>query len=532
MKTSLTLNQKVCFLALIGLVLLIRVAYLDPDMTAQDSWRQTDTATIAENFLEQPNIFRPRINWGAPGPGYVESEFQLYTYAVHLLYRIFGVNPIIGRLLSIVLIGIASLIILRLAGRCLPPWQAHLAAVLFLWIPLVFRYSRNFMPESMVLVFYLLALDAYLAFLENDRWRSLLGSGAWMALAILVKPTSIHLGLGLILLTLARGGPGLLFSRKPAVFLFVALIPPACYYLYAANLHLRYGNTFGVISGGDSKWGDVSWWTNPEFYRHLYRTEKDWILGGRAGLVALAVGLWNSRRGKLPQLVLALAIPLLLYYLITARYAGSGRGLHYHIYAAVPACLVMAASLSGPWWGRRERLLARVGAGAAAVILVVVATGQAGINRQTLRGASAADARFKEAGIALGDVSEPGDYAVVVSADVSVDAATGVPNNFEQPNVFYFAKRRGRALARDRLNLKDLRGTLAIGAKWFVDFPEISGETATQEFKEYVGRTMILVRDGQGYRVYRTGTPQASRAISVPCQGETRSATTENRPTS
>jgi hypothetical protein len=108
--------------AAILVLLAIRIPHLAADLADHDSWRQTDTATIARNFLEEPNILYPRINWGAPGPGYVESEFQLYPYAVYLVYRVLGENPLYGRVLSLILTALAAVIMHRIAGRYWGPW--------------------------------------------------------------------------------------------------------------------------------------------------------------------------------------------------------------------------------------------------------------------------------------------------------------------------------------------------------------------------------------------------------------------------
>lgn len=53
-----------------------------------DEWRQTDTASIAYHFYENGyKLFYPQIFWGGNGPGYVETEFQLYPFLVSILYN-------------------------------------------------------------------------------------------------------------------------------------------------------------------------------------------------------------------------------------------------------------------------------------------------------------------------------------------------------------------------------------------------------------------------------------------------------------
>jgi hypothetical protein len=89
-------------------------------------------------------------------PGYVETEFQLYPWAVSWLYRLFGENPLLGRYLSMGCAFAACLVLHRIAARFLPRLPALLATVVFAALPLWVRLSRAFMPEATVMLFYAL----------------------------------------------------------------------------------------------------------------------------------------------------------------------------------------------------------------------------------------------------------------------------------------------------------------------------------------------------------------------------------------
>src|SRR5262245_7697315 len=80
------LHQKSVWFIII-LALLIRLPLLlTPLSYSSDTWRQADTASIAHNFVGSYNLLYPQIHWGGSGPGYVETEFQLYPFIVALLY--------------------------------------------------------------------------------------------------------------------------------------------------------------------------------------------------------------------------------------------------------------------------------------------------------------------------------------------------------------------------------------------------------------------------------------------------------------
>ncbi len=318
---------------LIGLAILARLTNLDGRLVDLDAWRQTDTASIARLFVSEPNIFYPRIYWGAPGPGYVEAEFQLYPYLVSLAYRAFGENALYGRLLSIGLCMLSSLIFYRIARRYLDFWPAYVSVSFFLFAPIVFRYSRQFMPEASMLLFYLLALERFLVFLDTGRWRTILAAGVAMSLAILIKPTSIHIGFALMGLSFLRFGRYFWAKPKLIAFAIISLVPPTLYYLHAMNIYFTYGNTFGVIAGGDSKWTLPSQFISFHFYRSILQMDVTWILGIGGTVIAILGAAVYRRPGWLASLGWWGA-SFAIYCLALGRYIGDyGKGLHYHIFA-------------------------------------------------------------------------------------------------------------------------------------------------------------------------------------------------------
>ena len=103
---------------LVAFVLLGWASYawttLRPEEIASDwhGWRQSDTQTIALNFTKPGvSILRPQISWGGDGPGYVETEFQLYTKAVSLLMGVFGKVEWVGQLVSLLAIAASGAVV-------------------------------------------------------------------------------------------------------------------------------------------------------------------------------------------------------------------------------------------------------------------------------------------------------------------------------------------------------------------------------------------------------------------------------------
>ena len=67
----------------------------------------------------------------------------------------------------------------------------------------------------------------------------------------------------------------------------------------------------------------------------------------------------------------------------------------------------------------------------------------------------------------LDAVSAPGDLVVVATSSLAVDG--GIPNNYQEPVVFYLADRKGWSLPADWHDPARLADNAAGGARWFVE---------------------------------------------------------------
>ncbi len=501
-RIALTGAQRLLLLLIVVLPSLVRLIGIDRDLLGDDEWRETETATIARHFLTEPDILYPRINWGAPGPGYVEAEFQLFPFGVQLLYRAFGVHAWLGRALAVALGALATLLMYRLARHLLRPNAALLAAFSFASAPLVFRFGRAFMPEATVLVFYVLAAERFAQWLADGRWRTIVTAALALMLAILVKPTSVHLGLLAIGMAWRQGGLRRAFGPQMLTFGAIALVPAIAYFAHAASLHLTYGNSFGVISGGDSKWGNTTWWFDPKFYRTLQYIDVVYGMGYTGSLLAVLAMLFGRPRALRATLVGWLMV-VFLYYLIVARYAGhESRGIQYHVYVIVPLSLATAGGASMVRNFLCERLRGRqwLVLAICAVPIFGMAVQQWRSNLRFLH--MPIDDTFWRAGRALAAVSAADDCVIVTSTDRAVD--DGATNNFEEPKVMFHAWRRGRILARDRLDAAHLDDAIdQTGARFVVVLDEVMAG-AKPDFRAAIA-TFELAAEGPGFHVYRLG---------------------------
>src|SRR3989304_1883280 len=138
---------------IIFLTIVTRVYHITFPVIGWHAWRQSDTATIARNFFYNGfNILYPQINFNGNGTGYVESEFHIYPFIVSLLYAVFGVEDMIGRIVSVIfsmftVYGI-YLLVKKIMNEDIALWSSFIYAIL----PLNIFYGRAFMPEAAMLM--------------------------------------------------------------------------------------------------------------------------------------------------------------------------------------------------------------------------------------------------------------------------------------------------------------------------------------------------------------------------------------------
>ena len=186
----------------------VRLYCLDTPVADWHSWRQTDTAAVARNFIKFGfDPLRPRgddlsnIASGFDNPeGYRMVEFPLYQTLALGLYQALKAVPgitleIALRLVTIFaslgVMGFLYILVKRFSGK-VAAWGAIL---IFGFLPYSVFYSRAILPE-MLAVFW--ALGAIWIYEKYMGYGGRVLSGVLAGLAILTKPTT-----GFLLLPLA-----------------------------------------------------------------------------------------------------------------------------------------------------------------------------------------------------------------------------------------------------------------------------------------------------------------------------------------
>lgn len=238
-------SQAVTVIIFIGLILL-RLPGMDNSPAEYHSWRQSDTEAIARNFSRNTfNIFYPQLNYDGPLPNYVQLEFQITTFLIAILYRLWGHYYYLARLVPLLFFcGSAYFLYLigkRIAGK-LTGWLALAAYGLF---PFCIYFSRAIMPESAALFFMTGGMYYFLVWQDRENSkRAMLLSAVFTALAISQKIPAIYIGLPMACLLFKTQGMQALKNPSAWAYLLVALLPPFLYFFW-----LHYVAESAFVSG-------------------------------------------------------------------------------------------------------------------------------------------------------------------------------------------------------------------------------------------------------------------------------------------
>jgi len=470
---SLLINQDKVAMAVILFGFLLRIPFVFTGIgTLSHPWRPADTASIAHNFLVNGfQIFYPQINWGGAGPGYVETEFQLYPFVVALLYKVLGEYFWIGRAVSLAVTALTCIVFYRLALRMFNKTVAVFALAFFVLSPLYFRYSIEFMPDATVMFFYITSISCFLWWLKTKHNSTLLLTSVFTAFAILVKPTSIHIGFLFFFLLIQRYGWRAFTMPKIWIFGISSLLPGALWYIHARDLFLTYGSTFGVISGGDSKFGNIlAYWTSLKYYGDLFDILVNRALTAPGAAIFLA-GTFIYLRNRSQSVFLFGLIAYLIYCLIIPRYITIAE--YYNIYFVTYAAF--GFGVGGAWIFEKFRMATR----SSRLLIYKRAVLQVTVIGLLLLFSRIMFGYFRDFS-SVHDEPQivcaiqartliPSSAKVIVSTTSST-LDEGVPNNYQEPTIFYVGNFTGWSLAADQHTPQQVEQYRTEGATYLIMF--------------------------------------------------------------
>lgn len=452
----------------------------------QHGWRQADTQAIARNLaFEEFDPLRPRIDWRGDGHGYVETELQLYPTVIALAMRATGESVWPGQLFSLVCIALAAALVYAALARRFGPRAAYVGLLALLTCQGVVVAGTSIQPDPLAFLAYTVGFIAFAAWLAEPTRARLAAWIAATALAGLVKPTTLELGVtqGVLVLLSQRAS-----LRRPALWLGWALVVAAVavFLLHARSLYLEHGNTFGVLSGGDSKLPALDAVLAPRTWIDLARFFVVWGIG----IPAVPAALYLAYRRRIGAEELALAAGALVLSLVALRYASGPYGTHYHLpHVLLGAWLVARAANE-----LESRVAARTLLAGAAVLAVL-------LEARALRYVRSLPPEPETTvGHMLARVTVPGTRVVVRARAPRRDPDWHTPNNFEDPRVFYLSRTRGWAIANDDDGAAPVAELAARGALFYA---HVAQRAPDPELAAWLAVHATLIDSAPAGQIYR-----------------------------
>lgn len=341
------LTTRVVWWAL-GLALACRLPWIWSPLLDAHSWRQTETAAIARNYYEGGFRFLyPECDWGGKGPYYIGCEFPVYPYLVSLTYAVTGVHEWVGRAYAVLFSLLSTYFLFRLAELWMDRRAGLVAACFFAASPNCVFFTRNFMPESLMLLATIGSFLFLSRWYRSDRSCHLLAAASFAALALLVKLPSAYLLLPAGYLLWCKFGRSLLDRAEFWGFAAMAIIPAVLWYGHAQQLHRMSGLSFNIFGGGF--WGDREVWLHADMYRK-FATRFFFLVLTPVGCLGALLGLLVPAREKGEYFMHLWLLAVLIYVFLTPR---ASLVHYYYLLPLTPVAGLllgrMVSAVARPW---------------------------------------------------------------------------------------------------------------------------------------------------------------------------------------
>lgn len=341
---NVMINQKKGFSILIkyewvllAMVILLGIAMrlyaINAPLVESHQVRQAQTAMMARNLYEDNmNIFRTRLDIFGNQPGYIILEFPLMHAIAALLYYLFGVQDMIGRLVSVAFSLGAMLLMYGLARQFLSMAGAFAALILYAFSPMNIFFSRAFMPESSMMFFMVGAVFFFLKWLDKQTVILYLTAIIFSAFACLTKPTAGLIFAPILTAWFFKYRRGL-FSRIDFWFyILLTMLPLVLWGAYANYFNAKI--PYCTFSLADS-WlkiiltrGTLIHWFDPKFYTFIGGSVI-FLLLTPLGFMGTAFGI-SCVKDRLQRKILYSWLGAIIIYFYALAGCNSGH-IYYHL---------------------------------------------------------------------------------------------------------------------------------------------------------------------------------------------------------
>jgi len=346
------------FLAVVILLgLAIRLYDINAPLVESHQVRQAQTAMMARNLYEDNmNIFHTRLDIFGNKPGYIILEFPLMHAITALLYCLFGVHEIIGRLVSVAFSVGAMFLMFGLARQFLSKAGAFAAIFLFVFSPMNIFFSRAFMPEAAMMFFITGAVYFFLKWLDNQKLSLYSVAIIFAAFAGLSKPTACLIFIPIFTAWFLKCGRRLFGRIDFWLYFALSSLPFILWGAYANYFNARI--PYCTFSFADS-WlkiiqtrGMLEHWFSPGFYAFVGGSII-FLLLTPLGFIGLVAGVLTIKPGNPRKILYSWLGAIIFYFYVLAGINGSH--IYYHLVLLPLAAIFFGFSVE--WLLNKEKLI-------------------------------------------------------------------------------------------------------------------------------------------------------------------------------
>ena len=477
----------------------VRLIGIDQPLIDPWSWRQSDVAAIARNFLENGFHFsRPQIDWAGNERGYVGTEFPVLPFVAAIFYKGAGVQEWIGRIQGVLFFVLALPFFFALVRRIFGGVVASWATFFYAFAPLSIVASRAFMPDVPSLSLAIIGMYFFLRWIEEERFRWVILSAVLVSLALLIKLPMAIVGAPLLYLASRRDMlphvPDVQKHVPPArnivarwelwLFAAITLIPSAIWYWHAHRIAERFYPHHFFGAGGFQIMNLAWYW---QLVRQTVFSSLSLTL-----FVFAVFGAVIAPRGKYTRMFHWWFAAMVLFVV----FAGYGNRHQWYQLPLVPIAAVFAGCACA-WFAARTQFSRKLLALGAVLLVASFAVSSFFCVQPFYRPAAAS---LRDLGQELNEAT---------TANALIIAATD-----GDPTVFYYAHRKGWHFLGDGVydgnpldsaqiiaNLEKLRGRGAThlvfyaGTQWWLDY--------YKEFAEHLAMNATLVEANSEFAIYK-----------------------------
>jgi len=334
------LNKNTIYAILIILAgFLARLINITQPILEVAGWRQCYTASIARNFYYSGmNVFYPQVLASGNTEGYIGgSEFNIYPFAVAILYKLFGIHESLGRLVSIIAFCGGAFFLYKLTRKYAGSTTGLITLLFYTFNPYIFFYSRSFQPESTMLFFSITMLYFFSEWIDREGWWRFALMTFCATFAFLTKIPTICLGLPLLYLCLKKYKLNILTQWKLWLFAILSLTITLLWYKHANYLKSIDNLSVNSLSFSYYMKYSVYFLTNLHFYEKVFYAEvfeKDLIyIGG----VFFVLGIIFTLKKRELRYIHYWLLAIIIYFFIAAK------EVEWHTYYTMP--IIVPASI-------------------------------------------------------------------------------------------------------------------------------------------------------------------------------------------